>query len=169
MDYHIWEFYQKVAGILLKIYLGIWYMYIWNIHQMKKQILVYRENNWFFHFGLLSLVIARIAWSTCIYHISNLLSITLSVICASIPGVIRRPVTREDEIHNVQCVVDSLAADVLHCDLSHIPGGAVVDGDVMTIQYLLEILDGLVDYVMEQISSETSSDGDGEWKIFYCR
>ena len=86
------------------------------------------------------------------------------IICASIPGVIRRPVTREDEIYNVQCVVDSLAADVLHCDLSHITGGAVVDGDVVTIQYLLEILDGLVDYVMEQISSETSSDGDGEWR-----
>ncbi|XP_041473055.1 centrosomal protein of 95 kDa-like isoform X1 [Lytechinus variegatus] len=74
--------------------------------------------------------------------------------------IIQSPVTREDEIHNVQCVIDSLSRDVLHCDLSHITGQAIVDCDIVSIQYLLEILEGLVDYVMEQIGSETSSEID---------
>lgn len=86
--------------------------------------------------------------------------------CHELSGVIQSPVTREDEIHNVQCVIESLSRDVLHCDLSHITGQAIVDRDVVSVQYLLEILEGLVDYVMEQIGSETSSEVDG--KRIFC-
>ncbi|XP_022092702.1 centrosomal protein of 95 kDa-like isoform X2 [Acanthaster planci] len=72
-------------------------------------------------------------------------------------GVSYVPVTKEDEIHNVQLVVDHLADKVLHCDLSHISGRAVVEGNRVAIQYLLEILLGVMDYIMEGIESEGST------------
>ncbi|XP_038047602.1 centrosomal protein of 95 kDa-like [Patiria miniata] len=72
-------------------------------------------------------------------------------------GVSYVPVTKEDEIRNVQLVVDHLADKVLHCDLSHISGRAVVEGDRVAIQYLLEIQLGVMDYIMEGIESEGST------------
>lgn len=75
-------------------------------------------------------------------------------------GTLRDPVTREDEIANVQCLIDSLADDFLHCDLSHITGVAVVDGHLTSIQYLLEIFLELESFLTEQISSECSREGD---------
>ncbi|XP_033630003.1 centrosomal protein of 95 kDa-like isoform X1 [Asterias rubens] len=79
-------------------------------------------------------------------------------------GISYVPITKEDEIHNVQLVVDHLGDKVLHCDLSHIDGRAVVEGDRVAMQYLLEILLGVMDYIMGGIDSEGSAtdfeDGD---------
>ncbi|XP_072168335.1 uncharacterized protein [Diadema setosum] len=91
---------------------------------------------------------------------STFISLYEGILGERLKGVVSNPVAREDDIHNVQCMVDSLASDVLHCDLSHITGQAVVNGDAITIRYLLEILEGLVEYVMEQINSETSTETD---------
>lgn len=87
----------------------------------------------------------------------------------SFVGAIRDQVTREDEIHNIQCIVDSLAKDFLHCDLSHITGVAIFEGDDTTIQYLMEIFIELESFLMEQISDEPSSQSEGEYSVVDIR
>ncbi len=81
-------------------------------------------------------------------------------------GFIANPITREDEIHNMQLVIDSLQNDVLkgvRADLTHITGEAIVDGHLVSVRYLLEILAGLLEYVMEQIETEGSTDLEGKF------
>ncbi|KAG8129295.1 hypothetical protein E2320_015999 [Naja naja] len=69
----------------------------------------------------------------------------------------------EDNIHNVQAVIDSLALDYLQISLSHITGENIVKGDEESIRNLLEIFDGLLEYLTEEIS-ETASQQDGGLK-----
>ena len=76
-------------------------------------------------------------------------------------GIIANPITREDEITNVQILIDSLQHDVLRADLSHITGEAIMNGNLLSIRYLIEILAGLLECVMEQIDSEGSTDLEG--------
>jgi len=78
------------------------------------------------------------------------------------PDVIRRPLGREDEIHNCKCVIDTLSMDILNTSLSHITGEDVVDGDQLAIGNLLEVFHGLLEYIMDRIGSDISSDADGE-------
>ncbi|KAL1273016.1 hypothetical protein QQF64_028878, partial [Cirrhinus molitorella] len=61
---------------------------------------------------------------------------------------------QEDDIHNVQSVIDSLALDYLHISLSHITGENIVRGEKESIRNLLEIFDGLLEYLIEQQSDE---------------
>lgn len=61
---------------------------------------------------------------------------------------------QEDDIHNVKSVIDSLALDYLHISLSHITGENIVRGEKESIRNLLEIFDGLLDYLVEQQSDE---------------
>ena len=60
---------------------------------------------------------------------------------------VEMPHSREDNVHNVQCVIDSLAIDILNIDLSHITGEAVVDGDRQALCNLLEIFAGVAEYL----------------------
>ncbi|XP_072042871.1 uncharacterized protein [Amphiura filiformis] len=80
------------------------------------------------------------------------------ILGARLRGSIANPITREDEIHNMQLVIDSLQHDVLRSDLSHITGEAIVDGNLVIIRYLIEILAGLLEHIMENIDSEGSTD-----------
>ncbi|XP_077044557.1 centrosomal protein of 95 kDa isoform X6 [Agelaius phoeniceus] len=68
---------------------------------------------------------------------------------------IATPRSQEDDAHNVQAVIDSLALDYLQVSLSHITGENIVKGDRESIKNLLEIFDGLLEYLREV--SETSS------------
>jgi len=68
-------------------------------------------------------------------------------------------VTVEDEIHNCQAVIDSLAMDVLNTSLSHITGQDIVAGDRTAIGDLLEVFSGLMEFMLEEISSTSSSNG----------
>uniref|UniRef100_A0A8C1YW16 DUF5745 domain-containing protein n=1 Tax=Cyprinus carpio TaxID=7962 RepID=A0A8C1YW16_CYPCA len=61
---------------------------------------------------------------------------------------------QEDDIHNVQSVIDSLALDYLQISLSHITGENIVSGEKESVRNLLEIFDGLLDYLIEQQSDE---------------
>ncbi|XP_029456617.1 centrosomal protein of 95 kDa isoform X2 [Rhinatrema bivittatum] len=72
------------------------------------------------------------------------------------------PVSRnqEDDAHNIQAVIDSLALDYLQVSLSHITGENIVKGDKESIKNLLEIFDGLLEYLTEQISEASSRIGD---------
>ncbi|XP_030064292.1 centrosomal protein of 95 kDa [Microcaecilia unicolor] len=72
------------------------------------------------------------------------------------------PVSRsqEDDAHNIQAVIDSLALDYLQVSLSHITGENIVKGDKESIKNLLEIFDGLLEYLTEQISEASSRAGD---------
>ncbi|XP_066242527.1 centrosomal protein of 95 kDa isoform X3 [Saccopteryx leptura] len=78
-----------------------------------------------------------------------------SILGEKVPDLIGSPRSQEDEAHNVQAVIDSLALDYLQVSLSHITGENIVKGDKESIKNLLEIFDGLLEYLTEH-SSETS-------------
>lgn len=81
-------------------------------------------------------------------------------------GIIRTSVTTEDEIHNVQTVIDTLAADVLHTSLLHINGRDVVNSNRESVINLLEILSGLLEYIFNKIESDLSTDNeDGRFEL----
>ncbi|NXS11252.1 CEP95 protein, partial [Neodrepanis coruscans] len=71
--------------------------------------------------------------------------------------LIATPRSQEDDAHNVQAVIDSLALDYLQVSLSHITGENIVKGERESIRNLLEIFDGLLEYLTE--ASECSRTG----------
>ncbi|XP_021350941.1 centrosomal protein of 95 kDa-like [Mizuhopecten yessoensis] len=77
-------------------------------------------------------------------------------------GIVRNPLTKEDEIQNCQIVIDTLASDVLHTSLTHISGRQVVEHDRESILHFLEIFSGLLEYILNKIESDASTDNDGE-------
>uniref|UniRef100_A0A8C5TGT4 DUF5745 domain-containing protein n=1 Tax=Malurus cyaneus samueli TaxID=2593467 RepID=A0A8C5TGT4_9PASS len=78
-----------------------------------------------------------------------------SILEEKVPDFIATPRSQEDDAHNVQAVIDSLALDFLQVSLSHITGENIVKGDKESIKNLLEIFDGLLEYLTEV--SEASS------------
>ena len=76
-------------------------------------------------------------------------------------GIVRDAKTREDEIHNCQLVIDSLAGDVLHTSLTHISGADIIDGSREAILNLTEIFSGLLEYMLNKIDSDASTDNEG--------
>ncbi|ELK12457.1 Coiled-coil domain-containing protein 45 [Pteropus alecto] len=88
-----------------------------------------------------------------------------SILGEKVPDLIAIPRSQEDEAHNVQAVIDSLALDYLQVSLSHITGENIVKGDKESIKNLLEIFDGLLEYLTEHISEtsyEKSTQGPNE-------
>ncbi|XP_073166879.1 centrosomal protein of 95 kDa isoform X3 [Lepidochelys kempii] len=83
-----------------------------------------------------------------------------SILGEKVPDFIASPKSQEDDAHNVQAVIDSLALDYLQVSLSHITGENVVKGERESIRNLLEIFDGLLEYLTEQISETSSRNGD---------
>ena len=81
-------------------------------------------------------------------------------------GIVRQPVTREDEIHNCQMVVDVLSADVIKDNLSHIRGVDIVEGKVQSINNLLDIFTFLYEYVIKQIESDVPTDTEGDYVLY---
>ncbi|NXL92964.1 CEP95 protein, partial [Alectura lathami] len=82
-----------------------------------------------------------------------------SVLGEKVPDFIATPRSQEDDAHNVQAVIDSLALDYLQVSLSHITGENIVKGERESIKNLLEIFDGLLEYLTEEVS-ESSENGD---------
>ncbi|NXS58160.1 CEP95 protein, partial [Brachypteracias leptosomus] len=82
-----------------------------------------------------------------------------SILGEKVPDFIATPRSQEDDAHNVQAVIDSLALDYLQVSLSHITGENIVKGERESIRNLLEIFDGLLEYLTEEVS-ETSQNGD---------
>ncbi|NXF99601.1 CEP95 protein, partial [Sakesphorus luctuosus] len=78
-----------------------------------------------------------------------------AILGEKVPDFIATPRSQEDDAHNVQAVIDSLALDYLQVSLSHITGENIVKGDWESIRNLLEIFDGLLEYLTEV--SESSS------------
>eukprot|EP00063_Salmo_salar_P057817 XP_014032652.1 PREDICTED: centrosomal protein of 95 kDa-like isoform X2 [Salmo salar] len=85
-----------------------------------------------------------------------------AILGEKVPDYITAPGSQEDDVHNIQSVIDSLALDYLQISLSHISGENIVRGDKESIKNLLEIFDGLLEYLTEQISEEESQNGDKE-------
>uniref|UniRef100_A0A8B9SW82 Centrosomal protein 95 n=1 Tax=Anas platyrhynchos TaxID=8839 RepID=A0A8B9SW82_ANAPL len=75
-----------------------------------------------------------------------------SILGEKVPDFIATPRTQEDDAHNVQAVIDSLALDYLQVSLSHITGENIVKGERESIKNLLEIFDGLLEYLTEEMS-----------------
>lgn len=62
-------------------------------------------------------------------------------ICSCQLNDVRTPVRNlADEIHNIQCVINALCFDTVEFDLSHISGEQVANGDLYSMEDLLEIL-----------------------------
>ncbi|XP_027139112.1 centrosomal protein of 95 kDa isoform X2 [Larimichthys crocea] len=80
-----------------------------------------------------------------------------NILGEKVPDYIAAPCSQEDDIHNVQSVIDSLSLDYLQISLSHITGENVVRGDNESIKNLLEIFDGLLEYLKEEISEESQN------------
>ncbi|XP_016891009.1 centrosomal protein of 95 kDa isoform X2 [Cynoglossus semilaevis] len=78
-----------------------------------------------------------------------------NILGEKVPDYIAEPCSQEDDVHNVQSVIDSLSLDYLQISLSHITGENVVRGDKESIKNLLEIFDGLVEYLNEEINEES--------------
>ncbi|NXR70227.1 CEP95 protein, partial [Rhadina sibilatrix] len=83
-----------------------------------------------------------------------------SILGEEVPDFIATPRSQEDDVHNVQAVIDSLALDYLQVSLSHITGENIVKGDKESIKNLLEIFDGLLEYLREvsEASSQTGAE-----------
>ncbi|NWI43707.1 CEP95 protein, partial [Picathartes gymnocephalus] len=83
-----------------------------------------------------------------------------SILEEKVPDFIVTPRSQEDDAHNVQAVIDSLALDYLQVSLSHITGENIVKGDRESIKNLLEIFDGLLEYLREvsEASSQTGAE-----------
>ncbi|XP_052084415.1 centrosomal protein of 95 kDa-like [Mytilus californianus] len=98
----------------------------------------------------------------CVEDINSQVYVTLfEGLCGEkLNGIIRTSVTTEDEIHNVQTVIDTLAADVLHTSLLHINGRDVVNSNRESVLNLLEILSGLLEYIFNKIESDLSTDNE---------
>ncbi|NXQ55106.1 CEP95 protein, partial [Anthoscopus minutus] len=86
-----------------------------------------------------------------------------SILGEKVPDFIATPRSQEDDAHNVQAVIDSLALDYLQVSLSHIIGENIVKGDRESIKNLLEIFDGLLEYLREV--SEASSQSGAELNV----
>ncbi|KAK0688936.1 CEP95 protein, partial [Pygoscelis papua] len=82
-----------------------------------------------------------------------------SILGEKVPDFIATPRSQEDDAHNVQAVIDSLALDYLQVSLSHISGENIVKGEKESIRNLLEIFDGLLEYLTE-VSESSSQNGD---------
>ncbi|EOB06666.1 Coiled-coil domain-containing protein 45, partial [Anas platyrhynchos] len=82
-----------------------------------------------------------------------------SILGEKVPDFIATPRTQEDDAHNVQAVIDSLALDYLQVSLSHITGENIVKGERESIKNLLEIFDGLLEYLTEEVSESSSQNG----------
>ncbi|NXN81520.1 CEP95 protein, partial [Bombycilla garrulus] len=83
-----------------------------------------------------------------------------SILGEKVPDFIATPRSQEDDAHNVQAVIDSLALDYLQVSLSHITGENIVKGARESIKNLLEIFDGLLEYLREvsEASSQTGAE-----------
>ncbi|NXY85592.1 CEP95 protein, partial [Alcedo cyanopectus] len=82
-----------------------------------------------------------------------------SILGEKVPDFIATPRSQEDDAHNVQAVIDSLALDYLQVSLSHITGENIVKGEKDSIRNLLEIFDGLLEYLTEEVN-ESCQNGD---------
>jgi hypothetical protein len=56
-----------------------------------------------------------------------------------LPDAITPPSSREDEIHNVQMVIDTLSLDKLNTSMSHISGQQVISRDPTAVHNLLQV------------------------------
>ncbi|NXD76752.1 CEP95 protein, partial [Halcyon senegalensis] len=83
-----------------------------------------------------------------------------SILGEKVPDFIATPRSQENDAHNVQAVIDSLALDYLQVSLSHITGENIVKGEKESIRNLLEIFDGLLEYLTEEVSESSSQNGD---------
>ncbi|XP_069728851.1 centrosomal protein of 95 kDa isoform X3 [Phaenicophaeus curvirostris] len=83
-----------------------------------------------------------------------------SILGEKVPDFIATPRSQEDDAHNVQAVIDSLALDYLQVSLSHITGENIVKGERESIRNLLEIFDGLLEYLTEEVSESSSQSRD---------
>ena len=80
----------------------------------------------------------------------------------SVTGVVRPPITVDDDINNCQMVIDVLSADVIKDDLSHIRGVDIVNSDIQSIDNMIDIFTFLYECAIRQKECDPLLDTDGE-------
>ena len=85
---------------------------------------------------------------------SVLTAATEAMIGRRIEGVARKPRSVEHRTHNVQCVLNELASNVLQTDLSHISATRVANGDPRDVKDILEILAALANVMPSKRAPE---------------
>lgn len=93
-------------------------------------------------------------------HAAVFIALYENILGETVPDYIEVPCSQEDDIHNVQSVIDSLSLDYLQISLSHITGENVVRGHRESVKNLLEIFEGLLEYLMEEMSEESQNGDD---------
>nr|XP_039265456.1 centrosomal protein of 95 kDa-like [Styela clava]XP_039265458.1 centrosomal protein of 95 kDa-like [Styela clava]XP_039265459.1 centrosomal protein of 95 kDa-like [Styela clava] len=78
------------------------------------------------------------------------------------PGTLVDCSSKEAQIHNIKCIVETLSEDYLKVDLSHIQPEDIVNCDLLSVYNLIEILDGLLDYLLEKIGMDSDSGDEGD-------
>ncbi|XP_028395507.1 uncharacterized protein LOC114519557 [Dendronephthya gigantea] len=92
---------------------------------------------------------------------SFFIAIYEGILGESLEGIITNAVSYEQRISNCSKVIEALSHDVLNVDLSHITAENIVEGDVPTIQNLLEIFKELLDFILD-VDDEFDLDNAGE-------
>ena len=80
-------------------------------------------------------------------------------------GIFANAISYEQRVSNCEKVIDGLSHDVLNVDLSHITAENIVDGDIATIQNLLEIFKELLDFILDvddEFDLESAATADDE-------
>ncbi|CAL1540509.1 unnamed protein product [Lymnaea stagnalis] len=113
--------------------------------------------------GLANHLLSEFSIPTIIEDVSDISAALFVVLYESLfsdrlPGIIRQPVTKEDEIYNCQVVIDVLATDVVRDNLNHIRGADIVAGNITSISNLLDIFQCLLEYVVNKIESDIERD-----------
>ncbi|XP_075903888.1 centrosomal protein of 95 kDa-like isoform X1 [Nelusetta ayraudi] len=93
-------------------------------------------------------------------HAAVFIALYENILGETVPDYIEVPCSQEDDAHNVQSVIDSLSLDYLQISLSHITGENVVRGHRESMKNLLEIFEGLLEYLMEEMSEESQNGDD---------
>ena len=76
--------------------------------------------------------------------------------------------SRDAQMHNVDCIINILAGDYLNTNLSHISSKKFVQGDATTIFNLLEILDGLLDFMLDYVHNSSQEEQQGLQLVIFC-
>jgi len=96
-----------------------------------------------------------------IHQISQCTLAALSEVYKSIlrelPGeYMDRPANDIEKVANVQCMIDNIASD-LEVDLSYIDAAAIVEKEAIHLHNFVEILDGLLDFLVDKLPNNTIS------------
>lgn len=74
-------------------------------------------------------------------------------------GILTEARSKEAQVHNISCTIKVLEKEYLQTSLSHISPKSFVDSEPIAVYNLLEIFDGLTEFMIDYMESKTSKQG----------